>query len=98
MNPASEKWAYAYLKTLGAALALIIIIIGAQGFADRIERTTEDRLAYQRWVTDACIPTREGQRAVATHDGARLRCTIYSTYDRGLAPVVVSAAVMDVPQ
>lgn len=87
-----------YATTFGGALALIALILGAQSLLDRLERDTEDRLTYQQWIADACIPSREGQRAIATHEGARLHCTIYTNTGYGLAPVVVSAAVMEVPQ
>jgi hypothetical protein len=84
------------LKALGGAAALIALILGAQGFLDRIERDTEDRLAYQRWVADACTP-KAGESAIAIHDGRRLRCTIYSQVGYGLASIVVSATVMEPP-
>jgi hypothetical protein len=84
------------LRALGGALALIALALGAQGLLDRIERDTEDRIAYRKWVADACIPS-PGESAIAIHDGQRLRCTIYSQRGYGLATEVVSAAVMEVP-
>lgn len=84
------------LKALGGAAALIALILGAQGFLDRIERDTEDRLAYRQWVADACIPSR-GESAIAINEGGKLKCTIYSQRGYGLATEVVSAAVMEVP-
>jgi hypothetical protein len=85
-----------YAATLGGALALIVLVLGAQGFVDRMERDTEDRLAYRQWVADACTPA-AGESAVAINDGRRIRCTIYSRAGYGLATEVVSAAVMEVP-
>jgi hypothetical protein len=86
----------AYGGTLGGALALIVLILGAQGLLDRLERDTEDRIAYRQWVADACIPN-HGESAIAVHDGKRLRCTIYSQRGYGLATEVVSASVMEAP-
>lgn len=88
----------AYGATLGSALALAVLVLGAQGLLDRLERDTEDRLAYRQWVSDACVPARARESAIAVHDGKRLHCTVYSNYERGMAPIVVSAAVMEVPQ
>lgn len=85
-----------HLRTLAAAAALVALILGAQGLLDRLERDTEDRLSYRAWVADACTPKR-GETAVAEHDGQRLHCTIYVRNAKGFAPVVVSAAVMEVP-
>lgn len=84
-------------RTLGAALLLVMLIIGAWGLVDRIEREAEDRIAYRRWVAESCVPSRARESAVAVHDGKRLHCTIYSKYERGMVPVVVSAAVMEAP-
>ena len=83
--------------TLGGAVLLISLILGAQGLADRIEREQEARLEYRQWVADACIPA-ANQTAVAAHDGQRLQCIIYSRATPGLAREVVSAAVAEVPQ
>lgn len=83
--------------TIGGALALILLILTAQGIADAIDRHTDDRIAYRQWVEDACIPA-AGQTAWATHDGKRLHCTLYSQIGQGLAPITISAAVMEPPQ
>jgi len=86
----------AYARTLGGAAALVVLILGAQGLLDRLERDHEDRLSYREWVADACTP-KVGETAVAENDGQRLHCTIYVRNAKGFAPVVVSAAVMEVP-
>lgn len=86
----------ANLRALGGALALVILILGTIGLLYRLERDTEDRLAYRQWVAEACIPNR-GESAIAIHDGKRLRCTIYSQRGYGLATEVVSASVMEAP-
>ena len=87
----------ANLGTLASALALVMLILGALGLVDRLDRDTEDRLQYRKWVADACTPKR-GETAVAENDGQRLHCTIYVRNAKGFAPVVVSAAVMEPPQ
>lgn len=86
----------ANLRTFGGALALVMLILGAQAVVDRLERDTEDRLAYRAWVAAACTP-RPGERAVANNVAGKLSCTIYSHAEYGLRPIVVSAAVMDSP-
>jgi hypothetical protein len=78
------------------ALIAIAGLLAVYGLVDIIERTTEDRLSYRAWVADACTPN-PGETAIATHDGSKLRCTIYSHTGYGLAPTVLSAAVMEVP-
>ena len=87
----------AHAITLGGALGLVVLILAAQGLSDRIERETDARIAYRQWVADACTPS-ANQTAVATHDGQRLQCVIYSRATPGLAREVVSAAVAEVPQ
>lgn len=87
----------AYVVTVGGAAALVVLILGAQGLSDRIEREEEARIAYRQWVADACTPS-AGQTAVTTHDGRVLSCTIYSRTGIGYAREVVSVAVLDVPQ
>lgn len=79
---------------LGALVAMLII--GAYGLVDHIERATEDRLAYRQWVADACLP-RDGQTAIAINTDGKLRCTVYNRLGYGLATDVASSAVMEVP-
>ena len=83
------------MKALIALLA-VIGLLAVYGLVDAIDRGTEDRIAYRRWVADACTP-KVGETVVASHDGRRLHCTIYSRAGYGRAPVVVSAAVMESP-
>lgn len=85
------------MKTL-AGLMVGICLLGIYAAVDLLERHTEERIAFQQWTTEVCIPTRSGESAVARREGQRLHCTIYSRLDRGYVPVIVSAAVMDVPQ
>ncbi len=86
------------MKPTLAALMIVVCLIGVYGAIDLLERHTEERLAYQRWVADACMPTRAGDSAVIVSDGIQMRCRIYSRNVRGMTPVIVSSAVMEVPQ
>ncbi len=81
------------------AAGLIVALLGAYALVDLIERDADERIAYRRWVADACIPTRAGESAIAISDGKRLHCTLYSgTSGYGKAPpAIISAAVMEVP-
>lgn len=85
-----------YRNTIAGAAALVALILGAYALVDRLDRDTEDRLAYRDWVADACLPA-PGETVIARHEEGKLHCTIYSRNTRGFAPVVVSAAVMEVP-
>lgn len=85
------------MKTLTGIMAAICLL-GLYGAIDLLDRHTEERIAYQRWVADTCIPIKRGESVIARHDGQRLHCTIYSRLERGYAPVIISAAVTDVPQ
>lgn len=85
----------AHAITLGGATLLVALILGAQGLSDRIEREQEARIAYQEWYADSCTPE-TGQTAVATREGKRLSCTIYSRTDIGWAREVVRVAVLEV--
>lgn len=84
------------MKTLTGIMAAICLL-GIYAAVDLLERHTEERIAYQRWVAEACIPTREGESAVIVSDGRQLRCRIYSRNVRGMTPVIVSSAVMEAP-
>ena len=84
------------VKILLSALALLVLILGAQGLVDWNERETEDRLSYRQWVADACTPN-EGETAIARRENGKLTCTIYARYSRGMTPLIVSAAVMELP-
>lgn len=86
-----------YRNTIGGAVAVVALVLLAQGLLDRLERQTDERIAYRSWIADACTPS-PGETSVATHDGKRLHCTIYAQTAKGFAPVVVSAAVMEPPQ
>lgn len=90
-------WFRAYGGTLLGTLALIVMILGALGLVDRIDRDAEARIEFLRIVDEKCIPTRKGESAIATHDGRQVRCQVYARTGLGMVPKLVSAAVMDVP-
>ncbi len=85
------------MKTL-AGLMLAICIVGVYGAVDIMHRATEERLALQHWADEACIPTKAGDPAVIVIEGRRVRCTIYTNSGYARAPVVASAAVMELPR
>lgn len=87
----------ANLKTFAVAAIAIAAVLGIQGALDRLERDQKDRLQYRQWVADACTPN-DNETAIAKREGGKLRCTIYARDARGFVPIVVSAAVMEVPQ
>lgn len=94
----------ARLRNILVALGLAVLILGSQGLADRIDRHTDEQIRlqkdmadYRRWVADACIPLQRGESAVAIVVGKKLHCTIYGDTGYGMAPTVVSSAVMDIP-
>lgn len=89
--------AIAYGRTIAGAAGLVALILGAQGLVDRLERDHEDRLAYRQWVADACTPAAPDQTAIVKRDGPRLRCSIFIRAEHGLAPQLISVAVMEVP-
>ena len=85
-------------QTLTALLAVISLLL-VHGLLDRFERSNDERLAYARFVHDSCLPSAEGDRAVARLADGKLDCTIYSGGGYGrTAPVVVSAATLERPQ
>lgn len=85
-------------QAIVGGLIFVVLILTALGLADRIDRDADERIDYQRWVAQACIPAREGETVVSSHDGKRLTCTIYSRASMGMARSVVSAAAIEVPR
>jgi hypothetical protein len=84
------------MKTLTGIMAAICLL-GIYAAVDLLDRHTEERIAYQRWVNESCLPTRAGDRAVIISNGQQMHCRIYSRDARGMTPVIVSAAVMEAP-
>lgn len=86
------------------ALGTLALILGAQGLVDAVERNTEarlrdreDRIAYRQWASDGCTPADASETAVVKYDGALLRCRIYRHAEYGMAPSLVSVAVLEPP-
>lgn len=87
------------MKTTLTALLSVVALLLVHGALDKFDRLNDDRIAYARWVADSCLPVHEGDRAVARVVDGRLNCAIFSGGGYGkAAPVVVSAATMEVPQ
>jgi hypothetical protein len=87
------------MKPTMIALLAVSALLLLHGLIDRFERLNDDRIAYARWVRDNCLPAHQDDRAVVRLEGTKLRCTILSGVGYGkAAPVVVSAATMEVPQ
>ncbi|MBU0752395.1 MAG: hypothetical protein KJ787_14065 [Gammaproteobacteria bacterium] len=87
------------VKNFAMAVVAVCAFFALQGAFDYQERVFAERAAYRAWAADACMPTHEGDRAVARLAGGKIECRILSGggYGRS-APVVVSAATMDVPE
>lgn len=84
------------MKTLTGIMAAICLL-GIYAAVDLLDRHTEERIAYQRWVNEACLPTRAGDSAFIISNGQQMHCRIYSRNVPGMTPVIVSAAVMEAP-
>lgn len=94
----------AWRKTALGTLALLALILGAQGLVDAVERNTEarlrdreDRIDYRQWAGDACTPSDASETVIVKYDGTRLRCRIYRNADYGMVPSLVSVAVLEPP-
>jgi hypothetical protein len=84
------------LHTLALTAAAMIVIFGAYGLVDKIDRDADARADYKRWTQEACLPILPGESALIVSDGRQMRCRIYRNATPGMAPVIVSAAVMEV--
>lgn len=92
------------LRYLAGGIAFVAFVLGAQGLTDVIERHTDaslretaDRADYRQWATAACTPADASQTAIIKRDGPHLRCRIYTRADYGMAPQLVSVAVLEPP-
>jgi len=85
------------LLAAGAGVVAVAAIIAVLGLADRIDQAGDEAATYQAWLRDACLP-RPGETAVARNRDGKISCTRYSRIERGMTPVIVSAAVSRVPQ
>jgi hypothetical protein len=85
-------------QTLTALLAVSALLL-VHGLLDRFDRTNDDRIAYARWVRESCLPSAEGDRAIARINAGKLDCAIVSGGGYGrAAPVIVSAATLELPE
>lgn len=85
-------------QTLTALLAVVALLL-VHGLIDRADRINDERIAYARFVYQSCLPAHEGDRAMARLTGGKIDCAIVSGGGYGkAAPVVVSAATLEVPR
>jgi len=86
------------MKRRIAYTALLIgLILIAYNVVDRIEQYTEARLAQAEAYRDGCLPA-AGETAVIVSNGRQAHCRIYrsASISTGMAPMLVSAAVVEV--
>ena len=86
------------MKRRAAYTAMVIgLLLVAYNIVDRIERSTEARIAAAEAYRDGCLPG-PGETAIIVGDGRRARCRIYSTrsLSPGMAPRLVSAAAVQI--
>jgi len=86
------------LHTIALTAAALILFFGAHGLVDKIDQDANARADYKRWVQESCLPLMAGESAAIVSDGKQMRCQIYSNAMRGMVPIVVSSAVMEVPR
>ena len=85
------------MKRLAYTCGVLGAILIAYNFADRIEQHTEARIAQASAYRDGCLPA-AGETAVIVSNGHQARCRIYrsASISTGMAPMLVSAAVVEV--
>lgn len=73
------------------------IALAIYGLVDAISQAGDKRAELAHAMRESCMPT-AGQTAVIVSDGRIARCRIYSSasQSRGMAPRLISAAVVDV--
>lgn len=81
-----------------AVFAAIAALLGVYGLVDTIDRATEARVDFLRTADEKCLPLRPGESSIIVSDGRQMRCRVYIRNSPGMAPAIVSAAVMDIPQ
>lgn len=94
-SPHEATWRRVYLLSLLACLLLIVLVVVLQRHLDD---THTARVSFLRAVDENCIPLKDGQSAIAIRDHGIVRCHVYSRNSPGLARVLISSAVMEVPQ
>lgn len=96
MSPTRDPaWRRVYFLTLLACILLIVLVVVLQRHLDRDNAA---RAAFLRAVDENCIPLQDGQSAIAVRDRGVVRCYVYTRNSPGLARVLISSAVMDMPQ
>lgn len=84
------------MKRLTAALAAGALLVGAYGIADAIDRHGDAQADLAGALRESCIP-KAGETAIIVSNGRTARCRILSTASTstGMAPQVLSAAVIE---
>lgn len=86
------------MKRQAAYSAMVIgVIFIAYNIVDRVEQATEARIALADAFREGCMPG-AGETSIIVSDGRRARCRIISTAStsQGMAPRIISAAVVEV--
>lgn len=85
------------MKNIAYASMLLAVIFIAYNITDRIEQATEARIALADAFREGCMP-QPGETSIIVSDGRTARCRIFSTpsTSQGMAPRLVSAAVVEV--
>ncbi len=86
------------MKRQAAYSAMVIgVILIAYNIVDRIEQNTEAKIAAAESFEKGCMPS-AGETSIIVSNGRSARCRIYSSASTstGMAPRLVSAAVVEV--
>jgi len=85
------------MKNIAYASMLLAVIFIARNITDRIEQATEARIAVASAFREGCLPA-AGETAIIVSNGRTARCRIYrsASVQYGMAPKLVSAAVVEV--
>lgn len=85
------------MKALMFGLCAIGLALTVYGMADAVDRHGDAQAELARALRESCMP-KAGETAIIVSDGVVARCRILSTAStsRGMAPQLISAAVVDV--
>lgn len=85
------------MKNVAHAAMLVAVILIAYNIVDRIEQNTEAKIAAAESFEKGCMPG-AGETSIIVSNGRSARCRIYSSASTstGMAPRLVSAAVVEV--
>jgi hypothetical protein len=85
------------MKNIAHAAMLVAVILIAYNITDRIEQNTEAKIAAAESFEKGCMPS-AGETSIIVSNGRSARCRIYSSASTstGMAPRLVSAAVVEV--